>query len=500
MNIREVKIENFGKLNNSHCRFGREINVVYAPNEGGKSTFHEFVRGMFFGMPRMRGRAARNDLYSRYEPWENPGTYGGMVRMECGAKQFRLRRNFSKEHEMAELVCETDGERLSVADGDLNVLLGEISEAVYDNTVSIGQLKGMTDQKLILELRNYISGCQEGMDAGLDLKKARESLHSQKKEFLRQIDAEYTKKEKEQKRLEEKIQEHQMAERQMRREWNEINQKSSELQKDAVYPKNPESRKLLIGFAVVWILLLAVGMLASFPLGVMGLLLLLGVVVEGVIAGYGQVRESKRGEQNRRKMEDKIQEEKMRWKLESLMERIQEEESLLENLKTEWREIDREKTKSHPLLEEVQALELAEQTILDLSGQMQKKVSRKLQERVSQIFYEMTEGKYRQIELDEQMCLGVHTEERYIPAERLSRGTLEQIYFAFRMAVSEILCQEESLPVILDEAFVLYDNRRLEQTLRWLAQWGHQVILCTCHMREIEILRKMGIPFQEISL
>ena len=38
------------------------------------------------------------------------------------------------------------------------------------------------------------------------------------------------------------------------------------------------------------------------------------------------------------------------------------------------------------------------------------------------------------------------------------RGTLELIYFAMRMAAGELLCQEESLPVILDDIFGMYEE------------------------------------------
>ena len=97
MRISEIRIENFGKLRNVQFAPGPGMNLVYAPNEGGKSTLHAFIRGMFFGMARMRGRAARTDAYSRYEPWENPEIYGGRMRLECGGKQFRLSRSFSRD-------------------------------------------------------------------------------------------------------------------------------------------------------------------------------------------------------------------------------------------------------------------------------------------------------------------------------------------------------------------------------------------------------------------
>lgn len=69
---------------------------------------------------------------------------------------------------------------------------------------------------------------------------------------------------------------------------------------------------------------------------------------------------------------------------------------------------------------------------------------------------------------------------RQIPAERLSRGTLEQIWFAFRMAGAQAL-QEEPMPIILDETFAFYDDKRTQSALKWLRGQKKQVIIFTCH-------------------
>ena len=73
MKLLELHINGFGKIHDRTISFSDGINVIYGRNEAGKSTLHTFIRGMLFGMERGRGRAARNDLYSKYEPWENSG-------------------------------------------------------------------------------------------------------------------------------------------------------------------------------------------------------------------------------------------------------------------------------------------------------------------------------------------------------------------------------------------------------------------------------------------
>ena len=79
MRLLELHIDGFGKFHDRTISFNDGINIIYGKNEAGKSTLHTFIRGMLFGIERGRGRAAKNDLYTKYEPWENSGTYEGWL-------------------------------------------------------------------------------------------------------------------------------------------------------------------------------------------------------------------------------------------------------------------------------------------------------------------------------------------------------------------------------------------------------------------------------------
>ena len=101
--------------------------------------------------------------------------------------------------------------------------------------------------------------------------------------------------------------------------------------------------------------------------------------------------------------------------------------------------------------------------------------------------------------LDEGLSLSVMSKGRKIPAEHLSQGTIEQIYFALRMASAEVLYEEE-YPIILDDTFVSYDDKRLQYTLKWLYQNKKQVLLFTCQNREEELLKQLEIPYNKIEI
>ena len=188
MIIKRLTIKNFGKIHNRTLELSPGINVLYGENESGKTTIHTFIKSMFYGITRQRGKAARNDAYTTYEPWENPGEYGGILWFECGGKNYRLTRNFCKNAPFHELLCESSGALVNAEKGAMEAVLGGVSEAVYDNTVSVGQLKSVTGQDLVRELQNYMASYQGTGDSSIDLGRAAQMLKMSRKGFLTQAD------------------------------------------------------------------------------------------------------------------------------------------------------------------------------------------------------------------------------------------------------------------------------------------------------------------------
>ena len=68
------------------------------------------------------------------------------------------------------------------------------------------------------------------------------------------------------------------------------------------------------------------------------------------------------------------------------------------------------------------------------------------------------------------------------------------------LAAAELLCPEEELPLLLDEVFAMYDDRRLGRALKILADQGRQVLLFTCQSREEQILKQLSIPYHKVQL
>jgi uncharacterized protein YhaN len=84
----------------------------------------------------------------------------------------------------------------------------------------------------------------------------------------------------------------------------------------------------------------------------------------------------------------------------------------------------------------------------------------------------------------------------------LSAGTIDQMYFALRLAITKMLSAHETLPLIVDEPFSQYDDNRLKNILSFLvpAAQDRQIVLFTCHKRELEFLERIDANYNTIIL
>lgn len=539
MRIRELYLKNFGKFSEKHFYIRDGIHVIYGENEFGKSTLHAFIRAMFFGLERGRGRAAGKDAFSRFEPWENPNYYAGVMRFECGGRNFRLERSFDRISKHASLVCEDDGEELSVEDGDLNMLLGGITQAEFDSTVSVGQLMARPGQELSETLKNYAANYYETGGGEIDLNGAVTELRERRREVESDLKAEQQKQEEKRRAL---FQECGYLERDMeklKREFAEKRSAAEKAEKDAkrrqaeqarrrnrsVSGKNapggnaekqagdiPPRKSFLPGAACLLIGIFGVlgaqfmqgpgqgaGSVIPLVVRILSVLVLLtGAVLltAGLRRKNGNVAESEESvsdtgdaeEQEHRLEMYRKEREQLRWELSRIRAEWKEKQIRLENLREEEEDVQ-QSGREKSLLKRRQAILLAEEKIRSAAGKLGQQTSSFLNRRASEIFAELTEGKYRGIEADERLEITVWDGERRVRAEQLSRGTLEQIYFSIRMAAAELL-QEEPMPVLLDDTFVFYDDKRLESALKWLSRQDRQVIIFTCQRREGEMLHE----------
>lgn len=78
MIIKNVKINNFGKIENKEIEFKDGINLIYGENESGKTTLLKFITGIFFGASKNKNGKNIPD-FEKYKPWNN-GEFSGKMK------------------------------------------------------------------------------------------------------------------------------------------------------------------------------------------------------------------------------------------------------------------------------------------------------------------------------------------------------------------------------------------------------------------------------------
>ena len=126
-----------------------------------------------------------------------------------------------------------------------------------------------------------------------------------------------------------------------------------------------------------------------------------------------------------------------------------------------------------------------------------------LSKKIGDYVHAFTGGNYRDIRVKKTMSFSAYDDRSgdFEAPMHFSRGTLDQIYFALRVGLLEALGKAR-LPLLLDDAFVAYDDTRLKETLKILDGMRdvRQILVFTCHDRERLFTSELSIPANRITL
>ena len=148
------------------------------------------------------------------------------------------------------------------------------------------------------------------------------------------------------------------------------------------------------------------------------------------------------------------------------------------------------------------SMNLAKTLLEKAYEKMKNTVTPKFTENLSKNMREITNGKYDNVMVQDDYGLVVELENgNYVQANRLSIGTIDQLYLSLRLSMTEDL-SKENMPIILDEAFAYYDTQRLEKILKYLINIypDRQILIFTCTEREKNILNQLNIQYHLINL
>ena len=547
MRIDRLHLYDFGQFHEKDITLAPGINVICGANEAGKTTIKDFIVDMFYGIDKSRGIGARFDHYEKRKPINGTAFSGGME-VAAAEGDYLIERNFSRQ-EKKTVVRDLDSGREIVLQ-EPNSLMGTVihtDKSTYLNTLCIGQMEAATDREIADRLNNYIVNMASSKTGDIDAVSAIMELKNKKKSFSnkeleqklqemtakltldRDFDSEIAAVKEEYKRVEASMEDKSPKQLQFTPIKNRAAEayESDEEEVQEEEPKEPLTKRekdiqmlsnmgkrsildnafLLLFLSLVFIALF-VGIAYLIPvnipqvkMGIMGfgIALVLLTTIQMFIRraqlyrlleeleiekGFEEAKTGSLDGENQRELVNRLSDLKV--KEEGILNERRNQEQLLAELT---------KTKEQIAANDIEtaALDLAIKTIQDLSEEIYDSFGSVLNQQVSEIISRITNNKYSEVKIDDQLKVMVKSGSSFISMDYLSTGTIEQIYLALRLSIANVLIAEE-LPIIIDDIFVTYDDQRLYETLSCLGEYlNRQIIIFTTNQKIQEIFAGLGV-------
>lgn len=133
------------------------------------------------------------------------------------------------------------------------------------------------------------------------------------------------------------------------------------------------------------------------------------------------------------------------------------------------------------------------------------RIAPRLASLASNFLAQITDDAYHELLVGRDLSIRVRVPEtqRMVdgPENVLSKGTVDQLYLALRLAMVQALSESgESIPMLLDDPFANYDDHRLEHTMRLLARLAerNQILVFTCRDDVARAARAANAPILEL--
>ena len=552
MRVDKLHLQDFGQFHDKDVTLAPGINVVYGANEAGKSTTKDFIVDMLYGIDKARGVGARFDHYEQKKPI-NGSAFSGAMEITKDGNSYLIERNFAKAEKKTTVRDLNTGREIALAaPNDLMGTLLHTDKSTYLNTLCIGQMDASTDKEIADKLNNYIVNMASTRAGDIDAVNAIMELKNKKKEFSnkelelreqeltaklaldRDFDAELAALQDEYTRLEasmggmkqeslqftpiKKVDTEAAADLEETEE-EVLEEPLTKRERDIQMLQNMGKRSILDNVFVILalgILMMAVFVGIAWALPVNVSTVKLAIIVAGAVFvamtliqvlvrrnELYKLMEEMEIEQGFEDAKGTLDADAQRQLVSQLSElRVKEQNLVKERSEQEqmFMEVNKLREQMQSNAMETAALDLAIKTIQDLSEEIYDSFGSVLNEQVSEIVSRITDNKYTEVKIDDQLRVMVKSGSSFISMDYLSTGTVAQIYLALRLSIANVLINEE-LPIIMDDIFVTYDYQRLYETLSCLGEYlNRQIIIFTTNPGVQDMLGELGIQSNYIAL
>lgn len=148
---------------------------------------------------------------------------------------------------------------------------------------------------------------------------------------------------------------------------------------------------------------------------------------------------------------------------------------------------------------EVEAASYAMALMEDVARDKHAEIAPRLAEQASAFLATITRGNYDELIIGRDLSVKVRIPQTDrvsdTPEKSLSKGTVDQIYLALRLAFVRCISEKgESIPMLLDDPFANYDDDRLEAAMTLITEsvGGSQVLLFTCREDVVSVAERLN--------
>jgi DNA repair exonuclease SbcCD ATPase subunit len=192
MRLQRLSVTGFGKLVGQEYSLGAGLNVIYGPNESGKSTLQTFIRAMLYGLktPDAKSRRWRPER-ALYKPWLDAPYGGALEFMAADNRLYRVERSFTSDRiKVYDLVTGADLTERFPLDGRKEYLFAEyftgMNELVFTNTACIGDIPDAGSEKGRRELAARLANLRESGDEATSVRRATDLLEAARRTLVTQ--------------------------------------------------------------------------------------------------------------------------------------------------------------------------------------------------------------------------------------------------------------------------------------------------------------------------
>ncbi len=151
------------------------------------------------------------------------------------------------------------------------------------------------------------------------------------------------------------------------------------------------------------------------------------------------------------------------------------------------------------------AADIARDVLEESFYELRRSYGSDLEKATHDIFAQLTDGKYKSVSVSDTLDLSVEKIDAFGTRELdyLSLGTTHQAYLSLRLAIVNLICGEDVLPIFLDDSLSQYDDMRAERAIAFLKEFckDSQGVLFTCHSAICDMAKQQNIviksPYQK---